>query len=80
MFTLSIQTNTNVSCDIDDDESCDHNNENRFEDEQEDILTNAMVQNILSFKQIYCYFKNVIIVALSQDFKPLGLFQDPHCE
>jgi hypothetical protein len=56
MFTLSIQTNTNVSCDIDDDESCDHNNENRFEDEQEDILTNTMVQNILSSKQIYCYF------------------------
>jgi hypothetical protein len=30
MFTLLMQTNSNVSCDIDDDESCDHNNENRF--------------------------------------------------
>jgi hypothetical protein len=38
------------------------------------------VQNILSFKQIYDYFENVVIVAPSQDFKPLGLFQDPHCE
>jgi hypothetical protein len=43
MFTLSMQTNTSVSCDIDDDESCDHNNENRFEDEQENILINTMV-------------------------------------
>ncbi len=56
MFTLSTQTNTNVSYDIDDDESCDHNNEYRFEEEQEDILTNTMVQNILSFEQIYDYF------------------------
>ncbi len=46
MFTLSMQTNINVSCDVDDDESCDHNNENIFEEEQEDILTNTMVQNI----------------------------------
>jgi hypothetical protein len=30
MFTLSMQTNTNVSYDIDDDESCDHNNEDRL--------------------------------------------------
>jgi hypothetical protein len=44
MVTLSIQTNTNVSCDVNDDESCDHNNEDRFEEEQEDILTNKMVQ------------------------------------
>jgi len=43
MFTLSMQTNTNVSCDIDDDESCDHNNENRFEEEQKEILTYSMV-------------------------------------
>ncbi len=28
MFTLLMRTNTNVSCDVDDDESCDHNNEN----------------------------------------------------
>ncbi len=33
MFTLAMQTNTNVSCDID--ESCDHNNEYIFEKEQE---------------------------------------------
>jgi hypothetical protein len=43
MFTLLEQTNINVSCDIDDDESCDHNNENRFEEEQEETLTNSMV-------------------------------------
>jgi hypothetical protein len=30
MVTLTMQTNTNVSCDIDDDESCDHNNEDRL--------------------------------------------------
>jgi hypothetical protein len=35
IVTLSMQTNTNVSCDIDDDvESCNHNNEDRFEKEQ----------------------------------------------
>jgi hypothetical protein len=34
MFTLSMQTNTNVHCDIDDDELCDHNNEDIFEEEQ----------------------------------------------
>ncbi len=78
MFLLSMQTNTNVSCDIVD-ESCDHNNEDRFEEKQEDILIDTMVQNILSFEQIYDYFENTI-VAPGQDFKPLGLFQDPHCE
>jgi hypothetical protein len=33
MFTLSMQINTNISCDVDDDESCDHNNESKFEEE-----------------------------------------------
>jgi hypothetical protein len=80
MFTLSMQTNINVFCDVHDDESFDHNNEVRFEEEQEDILTNTMVQNMLSSEQIYDYFENVVIVALGQYFKPLGLFQDPHCE
>jgi hypothetical protein len=80
MFTLSMQTNTNVSCDIDDDESCDHSNEDRVEKGQEDILIDTMVQNILSFEQIYDYFENATTVALGQDFKPLGLFQNPHCE
>ncbi len=36
MFTLSMQTDTNVSCDINDDELCDHNNENKFEEEQKE--------------------------------------------
>jgi hypothetical protein len=36
------------------------------------------VKNILSSKQIYDYFENVVIVAPSQDFKPLGPFEDPH--
>jgi hypothetical protein len=57
MFTLSMETNINVTCGVDDDESCDHNNENKFEEEQEDILTNTMLQNILSSKQIYDYFE-----------------------
>jgi hypothetical protein len=39
-----------------------------------------MVQNILSSEQIYDYFENVVTVALGQDFKPLGFFQNPHCE
>ncbi len=34
MFTLSMQTNINVTCDIDDEKSCDHNNEDKFEEEQ----------------------------------------------
>ncbi len=55
---------------------CDNNNEDGFEEEQEDISIDIMVQNILSFEQIYDYFKNVITVALGEDFKPLGLFQD----
>ncbi len=70
MFTLSMQTNTNVSCDVDDDESCDHNNEDRFEEEQENVLINTMVQNILSSKQIYDYFENIVTMALGQYFKP----------
>ncbi len=36
------------------------------------------MKNILSSKQIYDYFENVVIVAPSQDFKPLGPFEDPH--
>jgi hypothetical protein len=59
---------------------CDNNNEDGFEEEQEDISIDIMVQNILSFEQIFNYFKNVIIVTPSEDFKPLGLFQDIHCE
>jgi hypothetical protein len=75
-----MQIFTNVSCDVDDDESCDRNNEDRFEEKQEDILINTMMQNILSSKQIYDYFENVVIVALSQHFKPLELFQNLHYE
>ncbi len=48
--------------------------------DQKDILIDKMVQNILSSKQIYDYFESVVTVALGQNFKPLGLFQDPHCE
>ncbi len=33
MFTLSMQTKINVFCDVNDDESCDYNNEDRFEEE-----------------------------------------------
>ncbi len=59
---------------------CDKNNEDGFEEEQEDISIDTMVQNILFSKQIYDYFENVIMMALSEDFKLLGLFQDIHCE
>jgi hypothetical protein len=59
---------------------CDNNNEDGFEEEQEDISIDTMVQNILFSEQIYDYFENVIIVALGEDFKLLGLFQDIHCE
>jgi hypothetical protein len=52
MFTLSMQTNINVFYDVDDDESCDRNNENKFEKEQEDIFTYTMVQNILCSEQM----------------------------
>jgi hypothetical protein len=75
-----MQTNTNVSCNVNDDEYCDHNNEDRFEEEQENILINTMVQNILSSEQIYAYFENHVTMALGQDFKLFGVFQDPHCE
>jgi hypothetical protein len=75
-----MQISTTVSCDVDDDESCDHDNEDTFEEEQEVILINTMMQNILSSKQIYDYFENVVIVALSQHFKPLELFQNLHYE
>ncbi len=80
MFTFSMETNINVSCDVNDDESCDHNNEDRFEEEEEEILINIVVQNILYSEQIYDYFENDVTMAPSQNFKPLGLFQDPHCE
>jgi hypothetical protein len=56
MVTLSMQTNTNVSCDVNDDESCDHNNEDRFEEEQEDILTKTMLETY--------YFPNKYMIIL----------------
>ncbi len=59
---------------------CDNNNQDGFEEEQEDISIDTMMQNILSSAQIYDYFENVIIVAPSEDFKLLGHFQDIHCE
>ncbi len=37
IFTLSMQTNTNVFCNVDDDESCDDNNEDRFEEKKKHI-------------------------------------------
>jgi hypothetical protein len=80
MFTLSHQTHSiNNSCEAND-VPCDNYNEDEFEEEQEDISINTMVQNILSFEQIYDYFENVIHVALGKEFKPLGPFQDIHCE
>jgi hypothetical protein len=53
---------------------CDNNNEDGFEEEQEDISIDIMVQNILSFKKNYDYFENAKTMALGEDFKPLGLF------
>jgi hypothetical protein len=74
MFTLFCQTHfINISCETND-VPCDINNEDGFEEEQEDISIDTMVRNILSFEQIYNYFENVIIVALGEDFKLLGLF------
>ncbi len=61
MFALSMQTNIDVFYDVNDDELCDDSNEDRFEKEQEDILIDTMVQNILSSKQIYDYFENVVM-------------------
>ncbi len=46
----------------------DNNNEDGFEKEQKNILINTMVQNILSFEQIYDYFKNVMIVHRTKIF------------
>jgi hypothetical protein len=80
LHMITMQTNINVYYDIDDESSCDRNNEDRFEEEQEDIFKDTMVQNILSSEQMYDYFENVVSVALGQDFKPLGLFQVPHYE
>jgi hypothetical protein len=57
MFTLFRQTHfINISCETND-VSCDNNNENGFEEEQEDISIDTMVQNILSSEQIYDYLK-----------------------
>ncbi len=62
MFTLCHQTHfNNISCETND-VPCDNNNEDGFEEEQKDISTNTMVQNKLSFEQIYEYFENVRIV------------------
>jgi hypothetical protein len=81
MFTLFHQIHsTNISCETND-VPCDNYNEDEFEEKQEeDISIHPMVQNILSSEQIYDYFENVILVALGKEFKPLGLFQDIHCE
>jgi len=45
-----------------------------FEEEQKNCVMNTMVQNILVPNQINDYFKNMIIVALSENFEPLWLF------
>jgi len=58
MFILSMQTNINVFYDIIHDESCDHNNEDKFE-EQKDILTYIMVQ-----KTYYLLNKYMIILKM----------------
>ncbi len=42
---------------------CDNNNEDGFEKEQKNILIDIMVQNTLSFEQIYNYFENAITMA-----------------
>ncbi len=53
-----MQTNINVFYDIIHDESCDHNNEDKFE-EQKDILTYIMVQ-----KTYYLLNKYMIILKM----------------
>jgi hypothetical protein len=81
MFTLFHQTHSiNISCETND-VPCDNYNEDEFEEEQEeDISIHPMVQNTLSFEQIYDYFENDILVALGKEFKLLGLFQGIQCE
>ncbi len=53
MFILLMQTSTNVFCDVINDESCDHNNEDKFEEDQADIITYTMVQNIFFWTNIW---------------------------
>ncbi len=69
MFTLFCQTHfINISCETSD-VPCDNNNEDGFEEEQEDISIDTMMQNILSSEQIYNHFENVRTVAPGEDFK-----------
>ncbi len=71
-----MQSNTNVFCNVIDDESCDHNNEDKLEEKQEDILTYTMVQNI-SFEQIYDYFENAITMYWAKISNHWALFKMP---
>jgi hypothetical protein len=64
IFTLSMQTNTNVSCNVDDDESCHHNNEDRFEKEQEDLLIfNKSIKKSIQWCKTY-YLLNKYMILL----------------
>jgi len=49
-------------------------NSDKFEEIIEKLATNILVQNILSPDQIM-NDENINIVALGQDYKPLGPFQ-----
>ena len=66
--------------DNDDNHSCKTNNEDGFKEQHKNIVTDTMVQNLLSSEQIYAYFKKTIVVAPRQDSKPLGLFYDEYSE
>jgi len=51
----------------------------KFEEIIEKLATNILVQNFLLLDQIMNN-ENIIIAAPSQDYKPLGLFQDQNNE
>ncbi len=63
----------NISCKTNDCHVTTTINEDGFEEEEENISIDIVVQNILSSKQIYNYIENVITMALGEDFKLLGL-------
>jgi hypothetical protein len=51
----------------------------KFEELIEKLAAYTLVQNFLSLDQIM-NDENIITMALSQDYKPLGLFQDQNSE
>ena len=78
LFALHMQSSSNL--DVSTSNALEDNlNIDNFEEDTEDLPSETLVHNFLDSEKIYD-FDNMISIAPSQEYSPVGIFKDKHSE